>query len=106
MTKSTRMNRNEREARWRKLIERQAASGRSIAAFCRDESIPVQTFYGWRARLGKQAPRPAARRRAPASAFIDLGTMGAAAAREEAAGSGLHIRLDLPGGITLTVARR
>jgi hypothetical protein len=53
MSKAT-TNREQREARWRKLIDRQAASGRSVAVFCRDESIPTQTFYWWRARLDRR----------------------------------------------------
>lgn len=63
----------QRHARWRELVARQAASGRSVAAFCRDESIAVQTFYGWRARLGKCEARPPAR--AIAAPFVDLGAM-------------------------------
>lgn len=96
---------NEREAHWRKLIERQAASGRSVAAFCRDESIPTQTFYWWRSRLRKQEPAPMARGRSVKTPFIDLGALGAAEAARDMATS-LDIRLELPGGITLTIARR
>ncbi len=103
--KSTTTDRGEREARWRKLIERQAASGRSVAAFCRDESIPAQTFYWWRSRLGHQAPRASSRAGTRRGAFIDLGTVGAAEAAREA-GAGIDIRLELPGGIRLTIARR
>lgn len=101
MSRSPRTNGAEqREARWRKLIERQVASGRSIAAFCRDESIPTQTFYWWRKRLGEQEPRPRARGCRAKTPFIDLGALGAGL------GGGLDIRLDLPGGITLAIARR
>lgn len=102
---TTTTKRDQREARWRKLIDRQAVSGRSVAAFCRDESIPAQTFYWWKARLGKGEPQTAPRAGAGKTSFIDLGTVGAA---ETASGmaAGIDIRLELPGGVTLTIARR
>lgn len=109
MSKSpTSTERQQREARWRELIARQAASGRSVAAFCRDESVSVQTFYWRRARLGKpeaHAQRPAGTGFAP---FIDLGAVAgrSAAAAASATNSGIEIRIDLPGGIIVSVARR
>lgn len=106
MTRSTtNRSRGQREARWRKLMERQAASGRSVAAFCRDESIPTQTFYWWRRRLGEQAPAPSAPGRNAGMPFIDVGALSAAQQAKEV-GAGINIRLDLPGGITLTLASR
>jgi len=92
----------QRQTRWRELVGRQAVSGRSVAAFCRDESIAVQTFYWWRARLGKCEARPSAR--AIAAPFVELGTV--AGLGGAAPGAELAVRLDLPGGITLTIARR
>jgi hypothetical protein len=76
----TRMSaRQQREARWRKLIVRQAGSGRSVAVFCRDESVPVGTFY------------------CPSSTW---------ARRLCQAGACIEVRLELPGGIALTITRR
>ena len=96
-TSTTGMSRTEQ---WRERIAQQAASGKGVAAFCRDQGIATQTFYWWRNRLSRQeagaAPRPAAE-----ASFLDLGAIPAAVAH---AGS-LSIRLDLPGGITLTIAR-
>lgn len=90
----------QRAEQWRERIAQQAGSGKSVAAFCQEQGIAPQTFYWWRNRLTGQeagaAPRPAT-----AAPFLDLGAMPAAAAH---AGS-LSIRLDLPGGITLTIAR-
>lgn len=105
MGKSTTTNREQREARWRKLIDRQAASGRSVAAFCRDQSIPTQTFYWWRACLGRREAGATVHTDAPRMPFIDLGTVSAAGAAGNMA-AGVDIRLDLPGSITLTIARR
>jgi hypothetical protein len=109
MSKSTKgTDRQQREARWRDLIARQAASGRSVAAFCRDESVPVQTFYWRRARLGK--PEAKAHRAAGSglARFIDL---GAVAGRSPAGGvrdtdSGIEVRIDLPAGISVSIVRR
>lgn len=89
-----------RTEQWRERIAQQAASGKSVAAFCQEQGIATQTFYWWRNRLVKceagAVPPPAA-----ASSFLDLGTMPVAAQGSES----LSIRLELPGGITLTIAR-
>lgn len=85
----------QRRAYWREVVERQANSGLSAAAFCKSEGIAAHTFYGWRARLRDvpaQQPGP----------FIDLsGTTEAVIAA-----AGIEIRLDLGHGVTLTIARR
>lgn len=90
----------ERAEQWRERLAQQAGSGKSVAAFCQEQGLATQTFYWWRSRLSWQkagaAPRPAA-----ATSFLDLGAIPAAA---EHAGS-LSIRLELPGGIILTMAR-
>jgi hypothetical protein len=41
----------ELENRWRQLIARQAASGLSITAFCREEGVSLGSFFAWRKRL-------------------------------------------------------
>lgn len=99
-----------RQAQWRERVARQAQSNLNVAAFCKNEGISAQTFYWWRARLGKgEATKPAQRRRDTAP-FIDLGALatpvdeGPADSPDVAAG--FDLRLDLPGGIVLTIARR
>jgi hypothetical protein len=42
------------------MVQRQRASGLSVAAFCRRAVVPVSTFYSWRRRLAHSG-----RRRAP-----------------------------------------
>lgn len=37
---------------WQEVVDRQADSGLSIRAFCREEGISEQTFYSWRRKLG------------------------------------------------------
>jgi transposase len=91
-TSSTRITRHQREARWRKLIERQAASGRSVAAFCRDQSIAVQTFYWWKARLGNGEAQAHPRAGVGAVRFIDLGAAASMGACDAASGTRGHRR--------------
>jgi hypothetical protein len=107
-----------KEAGWRNHLARHAASGKSIAAFCRNEAISKANFHVWRTKLANSTNERAA---APTSAstFIDLGavssTIDSAAAEHSPAptpihappaGSGLEIRIDLGGGVVLTIARR
>jgi hypothetical protein len=42
---------------WRQRIQRQSASGLSVAAFCRREGISARLFYAWNDRL-KKRPDP------------------------------------------------
>jgi hypothetical protein len=98
----------QRQAHWRALLSRQAHSGLSAAAFCKSEGIPAPTFYWWRAQLraGQEEQAPFSREEPPAAPFIDLSDLAApgSALREEQ--TGFDVRLALPGGIVLTIARR
>jgi len=41
-----------RERFWRRAVQRWEASGlKSMAKFCRQESLPVKSFYSWRERI-------------------------------------------------------
>lgn len=89
---------------WRELVARQARSGLSVQAFCRQERLNTWTFYGWRSRLRKRAAvaETAAVSEAtdtePAAGFIDLGALSRSSSRCE-------IRVDLGGGVVLQVVR-
>ena len=54
-----------KEARWRELLARQAASGLSVRAFCRQESIREPSFYFWRRSLRERDTK-----QPPAAAFV------------------------------------
>jgi transposase-like protein len=45
-------------SQWRVLIERQQASGLSIAAFCRQHDVVTASFYAWRRRLDESSASP------------------------------------------------
>ncbi len=38
--------------KWRDLIERQRASGFSVAAFCRRDGVAASSFFAWKRKLG------------------------------------------------------
>jgi len=96
-TSSTGMLRTEQ---WRERIAQQAASGKGVTAFCQEQGIATQTFYWWRNRLAKREAQTVTNV-AGVTPFLDLGAMPAATQGD----GSLSIRLELPGGITLTIAR-
>ena len=48
------MSKEGRINHWRTIIEKQAVSGKSAAAFCRDHKIIIHQFYWWRGRFRKE----------------------------------------------------
>jgi hypothetical protein len=93
---------------WRQRLARFARSGQTIKAFCEQESVSTFSFYHWRRRLQQSAAESVSP--APPS-FVDLGPVTAAGAAanapvEDRGAGDLAIRLDLPGGIVLTITRR
>ena len=105
-----------KEAIWRNHLARYATSGKSIAAFCRDEAISEGNFYAWRARLRQDKATSAAEQACaptPTTSFIDLGpvktkTLNDKAQRAAApsATPEIDVRIDLGHGINLTITRR
>ena len=103
-----------KEAAWRSRLLRQAQSGKSIAAFCRDEATSTTSFHIWRSKLAA-ADIHAAQPATPA-AFIDLGVIetvcdasmeySPTAARAPVPTPGIEVRIELGGGVVLTITRR
>jgi len=92
-----RLNRDPgRERRWREIIQRQAAGGMSVRAFCQRGKIRESAFYYWRAELrrrDKQArPAPVDADGPAASTFVPVVVSGPV--RHDALG----IEIVLPGG--------
>lgn len=48
------MTKEEKSIQWRSIIEKQAESGLSGAAFCREHRINRDRFYHWRLRFKNQ----------------------------------------------------
>jgi hypothetical protein len=44
------------EHKWREILSRQQASGLSIAEFCRDNAVPVSSFFAWKRRVSGGGP--------------------------------------------------
>jgi hypothetical protein len=87
------------ESTWRELFARQEASGTMVQEFCRIEGINPGVFRRWQARLSgkaKKAKRTAVSR--VATPFIDIGAV-------QASRPGFEVRLELGGGVILTVGR-
>ncbi len=94
---------------WREVMRRFDAAGKSVQAFCASEGLSTTSFYRWRERLERanreavavprQAAAPTAHARS-ATDFVDLGSLlgGGAGA--------LELKLDLGGGVLLTLSRR
>ena len=102
------------ESIWRERIARHLASGRSVAAFCRDQNLAESTLYYWRKRLSASvAARAAHKSTAVATSFVDLGPIKAVKPAESADGerlpyesaAGIELRLELGGGVVLHIAR-
>ena len=51
-------NEEEALARWRGLVSDQGASGRSVAAFCRERGLREWQFYEWKKRLRRSVGSP------------------------------------------------
>lgn len=114
MGKSRQTSIAQRESEWRNHVARQASSGQTIVAFCRSEAISEGCFYSWRKRLQTEANSGALTPSATPAPFIDLGMVKNADANmamlcpdraKQPAPSGIEVRIDLGGGIVLTIAR-
>jgi hypothetical protein len=90
------------EATWREIFGRHVSSGMSLLEFCRAEGINPGVFRRWRSMLnGDDMKGKKTQARAVAKAvtpFIDIGAVSADRSRME-------VRLELGGGVVLTVAR-
>jgi putative transposase len=92
------------EAAWREIFARQAASGLLISQFCRQEKITPGVYRRWRTLLlgnppGARKPRAPAGAATPAPAFVDLGAL------KQNGSSRCEVRLELGGGVVLSVVR-
>jgi transposase-like protein len=47
----------ERERYWRGVIREQQASGQGISAFCREQEVPLSSFFQWRRKLKERPPK-------------------------------------------------
>lgn len=91
----------ERELHWREILDRQAASGLSIGAFCREARISQPSFYAWRKKLrerendGAQGRASMRRQEEPGTgpAFIPLKLRDSASSLEVIHPLGYRVRV-------------
>ncbi|MDH5625346.1 MAG: helix-turn-helix domain-containing protein [Nitrospira sp.] len=101
---------------WRERVARQAASGKTIAVFCREEGIGQSTLSYWRKRLGVVGGAAVAKRFAMSAPFLDAGPVSvvkspphglfAQGDAPNRSAARIELRLDLGEGMTLYIARR
>lgn len=85
---------------WQALLVRFAGCGMNVTDFCRAEGISKSNFYHWRRVLGDTTPPSLVPTEDTEPGFIDLGCLAPSSSGR------LDIRLDLGGGMVLTVVRR
>lgn len=113
-TAVTRVERN--DTIWRERVARQAASGKTIAVFCREEGVGQSTLSYWRRRLGVAGGAGVPKRSAMSAPFLDAGPVSTVKTPpHDAFGQGnapnrsaarIELRLDLGEGMALYIARR
>jgi hypothetical protein len=97
------------ERAWRELFKRFDGAGLTVETFCKGEGLSRSSFNRWRSRLSRPPGiattavmrEPGHQKITPS--FVDLGLLGAASAE---AAAGLELRLELGGGLSLTLVRR
>jgi hypothetical protein len=97
------------EQAWRAMIERQRRSGMSIEAFCAREGLSRSSFGRWRSLIAARADGApneivaageASTFDARGGGFVDAGVLHAGAVSEP-----VEIRLELAGGLVVTIRR-
>lgn len=96
---------------WREVMRRFEAAGTSVQAFCTNEGLSTTSFYRWRERVDdevavatRQGTTPALRTPS-AAGFVELGSLLAGGGGGSGGGA-LELKLDLGGGVLLTLSRR
>ncbi len=86
---------------WRKILGRFEDSGLTAQAFCANERISTRSLRRWQLRLGADSGEAFPVKARPTSkpaGFIDLGDL-------RSSGSRFEVRLELGGGVILSIAR-
>jgi hypothetical protein len=88
-------------ARWSRIIDQQQSSGLPVAVFCRERSLPVSSYYGWRRKLRGVPVDPG---------FIEARVVGGPEVEDKKSGGASvslssGVRIGLSGGRRILVAR-
>ena len=104
------------EQSWRAVLERFDGAALTVKEFCLREGLTRSSFSLWRLRLRNdplRTPAAAVAKSVAKSAalaskpsFVDLGLLGASASVPAAEHTGLDLRIELGGGLSLHLVRR
>jgi putative transposase len=93
---------------WQGLLAQFVNSGLTVSAFCAREGVSTASFYRWRSQFGAESEvaqrlsaAPVVKRGDAKTAFVDLGALS----RSDALSSRFELRLDLGGGLLLSLVR-
>lgn len=94
----------EKEAYWRRHVDRQVTDELWVRAYCREHGLSEQSFYVWRRKLGKRDQQRAAvgktahsdSRRSPSPELVQVAVVGSAALTPEP-----RLEIEVPGGVTI-----
>jgi hypothetical protein len=92
--------RKDRELHWREILGRQSASGLSVAAFCRQESVSAPSFYSWKRKLNQRDAPSRKRGSRTANSPQETRAVHLVPVRIESKSSS-PIRIFLPQGVSL-----
>jgi transposase-like protein len=86
---------------WQALLAQFETSGLSVVAFCRRHGLSNSSFYRRRTQLAGGYPATSTSATTPPTEFVDLGPLMAKPSND----GRLELRLELGGGLTLTLVR-
>jgi hypothetical protein len=90
-------------AKWSRIIDQQRSSGLPVAVFCRERSLAVSSYYGWRRKLSGGPIDPG---------FIEARVVGEPEVEDKQSGGGgafasnsSGVRIELSGGRQILLTR-
>ena len=88
-------------AKWSRIIDQQQSSGLPVAVFCRERSLPVSSYYGWRRKLSGGPADPD---------FMEARVVGEPEVEDKKSGgasvsNSSCVRIELSGGRQVLVTR-
>jgi hypothetical protein len=84
-----------RERFWREALQKQRSSGQTVEAWCREQGVAKQSFYGWRRRLAEPvaASTPVPSPATPVALPVTIRSLSAA-----------PLEISWPGGVVVRVS--
>ena len=90
---------------WKRIIEKQAASGLSARAYCRRESLNSHSFYQWRSFFRNESSDKKNENNQDDAMFINMGNLEELASVPMESTKSLTVIVDLGEGQQLTLKK-